>query len=146
MDDLRDKFVKRGLRCTKQRRAVYGALCSTKRHPTADELHHMVRSHHAGVSLATVYNALEAFAAAGLCKKLPTTSGSIRYDADMNEHLHFRSEPDGRIQDISPTLSDRLLSNLPVHVLREIERELGVSIDRVQIQLIGRGDERGLTE
>ena len=90
------------------------------------------------ISLATVYNALEAFAEAGLCKKLPTTSGSVRYDADMSEHLHFRSEPDGTIRDVSTELGGRLLKSIPQQVLRDIERDLGVAIDRVQVQLIGR--------
>jgi len=137
MEDVRAKFTKSGLRCTRQRLAIYRALCSTKSHPTADELHHMVAKPDLHVSLATVYNALEAFAAAGLCKKLPTISGSVRYDADMSEHLHFRSDADGRIRDVPPQLGERLLRNMPEQILREIERELGVCVERIQIQLVG---------
>ena len=41
--DLQDLFHERGLRRTRQREDIYRALASTRAHPTADELHSMVR-------------------------------------------------------------------------------------------------------
>jgi len=137
MEDVRDTFERHGLRSTKQRLSVYRALLATRSHPTADELHQMVCASDEHLSLATVYNTLEALSDAGLCRKLPTTSGSVRYDADVSDHLHIRLRDSGRIVDVPPALGDRLLAGLATDVIREIESETGVRIEGMQVQLLG---------
>ena len=48
------------------------------------------------LSLATIYNTLEAFCQAGLAQRLPTPNGCCRYDATLENHLHVRyRESDG---------------------------------------------------
>lgn len=89
------------------------------------------------MSLATVYNTLEAFSAAGLVRKIPTTNGTARYDADLSDHLHLRFRDDDRIVDVPQDLGRELVANLPEDVLAEIGRRLGVEVDGIQIQLIG---------
>ncbi|MEM1212909.1 MAG: transcriptional repressor [Planctomycetota bacterium] len=128
------------LRATKQRRAVYTALAATNQHPTADDLHHSVQARLPGISLATVYNTLEAFTDAGLVQKLPATSpnGSARYDADCHHHLHVRCAKTGRVADIPEDLSRQLLDMIPDARLAELEDRLGFTIDEVQIELLGR--------
>ncbi|MEM6551795.1 MAG: Fur family transcriptional regulator [Planctomycetota bacterium] len=128
------------LRATKQRRAVYTALAATDQHPTADDLHHAVQTSLPGISLATVYNTLEAFTDAGLVHKLPSNNpnGSARYDADCHHHLHVRCAETGRVADIPEDLSRQLLDMLPDARLAELEDRLGFTIDQVQIELLGR--------
>jgi len=134
----RQLFMQRNLRCTSQRTALFEALRACKSHPTAEELFEMVKPQMESLSLATVYNTLDALCEAGLARKLPTATGTCRYDADMTEHLHVRYQDTGEIQDVPPRLSRKLLDRLPEAVLAEIERELGVTIDGVNVQLIGR--------
>lgn len=138
MNDARDIFARHGLRCTRQRAALYDALRRSPSHPTADELYRMVRPRVGHLSLATVYNTLDAFCEAGLCRRLPTVSGCSRYDADTSEHIHVRDRESGAIADVPPALSERLIQNLPVDVLREIEDTLGVRIEGLNLQLIAR--------
>ena len=138
MTSTRQLFTQRNLRCTSQRIALFDALRACKSHPTAEELFELVMPQMGSLSLATVYNTLDALCEAGLARKLPTARGTCRYDADMSEHLHVRFVDTGEIQDVSPTLSRKLLDRLPESVLAEIERELGVTIDGVNVQLIGR--------
>lgn len=143
-DHVQDLFASRGLRCTKQRRAIYDALASTTSHPTADQLYKDVSGRVTGLSLATVYNTLEAFCQAGLAQKMPggtssTGSGtaSARYDATVDNHLHVRCARTGEVIDVPHDLSDRLLGSMPREVIDELERRLGFQIDQVQIELVG---------
>lgn len=128
-------FARQGIRCTRQRLAVYEALRATRCHPTAEELHRQVRSQVGGLSLATVYNTLEVLVRAGLCRRLPTTDGCCRFDADTSEHLHLRDRVSGQILDGPHDLGDALVRRLPSAVLREIEQRYGVRICGVSVQL-----------
>jgi Fe2+ or Zn2+ uptake regulation protein len=138
-DDLRALFRAHGLRCTRQREQIYAALAASKAHPTAEELHQTVRDTDGGLSLATIYNTLEAFTERGLCRRIPSPSGSgpSRFDADIENHAHVLLE-DGRLLDVPHDLSERIEAEIPAAILEEIERRLGVRIDRVSIQLAGR--------
>ncbi|TVQ61167.1 MAG: transcriptional repressor [Phycisphaerales bacterium] len=137
MTTYRDIFTRHGLRCTRQRETLYAALKVTKSHPTAEELHDRVRDQDAGLSLATVYNTLDAFTAAGLIRRLPSTlgSGPCRYDADTHEHVHLTT-PDGRIMDVPDDLSERFLDQLSDELVAELERRTGMRIGRVSVQLV----------
>ena len=130
-------FAKYGLRFTRQRRVLYEALASTDAHPTADELFrsHTVADHK--LSLATVYNTLEAFCEAGMAQKLPGKGGSARYDAAVHEHVHLRSRETGEVSDAPESLSRVLIECLPKDAIERIETEFGFKIDQVQIELVG---------
>ena len=90
------------------------------------------------MSRATVYNALEALCRTGLVRRLPTTTGCCRFDADTSHHLHVRFRETQEIRDVPQHLGDRLVSAMPRQALADIERALGVKIDGVNIQLIAR--------
>lgn len=129
-------FHRHGLRCTKQRTVIYDALAATKLHPTADELHAMVRGRVPGLSLATVYNTLDAFAECGLIRRLPShrASGACRYDADASNHVHAAT-PDGRVLDVPHDLSNRLMAGVPAALIAELEARLGVRVVAVNLEV-----------
>lgn len=122
------------LRCTTQRMAIYESLRECKRHPTAEELFQIVRPTTCRLSLATVYNTLEALCHAGLARKLPTPLGTCRYDADVSEHVHVRMRDTSEIMDVPHELSRALLEALPRELLNEVESRLGVRIEGVNLQ------------
>lgn len=134
---VRSLFERYGLRCTRQREQIYAALASTKSHPTAEELFNTVQHAEPGLSLATVYNTLDAFSECGLVRRVPCPSGSgaCRYDADMHEHVHV-TMGDGRILDVPDDLSAQLLAAVPEALLQDLERRLGVSVEGVNIQIV----------
>lgn len=138
---LPELFAEHGLRCTRQRRTLYEALQATNKHPTADELFASVSSSPAHaqhkISLATVYNTLEAFCQAGLAIKLPGKGSCSRYDASTHSHLHMRDAKTGKVVDAPHDISQILLSNLPQKVLDQIQDQLGFKVDQVQIELVG---------
>jgi Fe2+ or Zn2+ uptake regulation protein len=124
---IREVLDKNGLRCTRQREVIYEALAATKAHPTAEELFSSVRAVEPGLSLATVYNTLEALSSCGLVRKLPSPGGACRFDATVCDHVHL-STSDGRIMDAPEDLSDRLLSGISAEVIAELEQRLGVRV------------------
>lgn len=141
-EDTAQLFASHGLRCTRQRVAIYDALAASREHPTADELYRQVveRCQNCGVSLATVYNTLEAFCRAGLAHKLAGAgeNGSARYDAVRGNHLHMRCEETGTVADVPDDLGQQILHHIPPRVLAELESKLGFKVSQVQIELIGR--------
>lgn len=136
--DINSLFATRGLRVTRQRQAVYQALACTTRHPTADEIYQDVSRNDHDISLATVYNTLEALCKVGLAQKLSDGNGSARYDADVHNHVHLRDDISGKVTDVADQLSNQFFSRLPDDVLRKIEEQLGFRIDRINVELVGR--------
>lgn len=138
----RELFRRHGLRCTKQRQVIYAALTATTAHPTAEELLGMVNSGQPGLSLATVYNTLEALTSCGLARRLPshTGNGPCRYDADVTQHMHITTS-DGRVLDVPEDLAARMPMPLPPEISRELEQRLGVRITKVHVEIRGELDD-----
>ena len=135
-------FAKHNLRCTKQRKAILNALTASRCHPTADELYRQVQDALPGVSLATVYNTLEAFNDAGLISKLPDAgnNGSARYDAHREPHTHLRDRCTGKVADAPDDISQMILDHVPAQVLETIHERTGFTVDEIQVELVGKFD------
>jgi len=133
MDKVRSIFSSKQLRCTRQRADVYAALAATKAHPTAEQLHRMVRTTSPGTSLATVYNTLEALCDAGLARKIPTSEGGARYDADLTDHLHAVTG-DGQLVDVPEDLSGEVLGAIPSDLHKRLESRLGITVRHITVQ------------
>ena len=116
-------------------------MAATKLHPTAEELYLTLRDSEPGMSLATVYNTLEALTAAGLARRLPCPRGACRYDADVRDHVHL-TLLDGRMADVPDDLSARMLDGVPGGAIADLERRLGVRVAGISIQVIAAEPER----
>lgn len=135
---MAERFTRSGLRRTRQREVVYRALAHACSHPTAEELLRLAHDHTRDLSLATVYNTLDALVRAGLCRRIaPAAGGAWRYDADMHPHAHVTRE-DGSLIDLPDDLSQRLL-RLDPDLLAEVERRLGVKVRGVAVQVVADG-------
>ena len=80
-----------GLRPTRQRMILAGLLVGDgeNRHVTAESLHASVGQSDEKVSLATVYNTLRAFCAAGLMQEVVVDGSKSYFDTRMDDHPHF---------------------------------------------------------
>ena len=90
------------------------------------------------MSLATVYNTLDAFTAAGLILRVPSPSGSCHFCGKQGAHLHLYLGDGDDIVDVPEDLGHRMMQALPMEILAEIERRLEVSIDGIDLRLSGR--------
>jgi Fur family peroxide stress response transcriptional regulator len=114
-NSLAQSLANSGLRNTPQREVVYELLLSERTHPTADELFSRVKSKLPNISLATVYNCLEALVGCGLVKQVNLERGPSRYCPNLKEHAHLHDEITGAVSDIEvpSDLIEKLRSLLP---------------------------------
>lgn len=91
-----------GLRPTRQRLALATLLFGDgqDRHVTAEQLHAQARRDGAKVSLATVYNTLNQFTAAGLLREVSAGPGRVYFDTNVSAHHHFLVEDESVLVDI----------------------------------------------
>ena len=90
-----------GLRPTRQRLALARLLFQRgHRHLTAEDLHAEALDAGVRVSLATVYNTLHQFTAAGLLRSVTVEGSKSHFDTNTVDHHHFYCEEDGRLMDI----------------------------------------------
>ncbi|MDA1006688.1 MAG: transcriptional repressor [Verrucomicrobia bacterium] len=90
-----------GLRMTKQRRAVYQVLLDDRDHPTANDVFRRAQDRMLSISLATVYNCLEALVEHGLVNQVNFDREPSRFCSNLKEHVHFHDEKTGVIHDIT---------------------------------------------
>ena len=89
-----------GLRMTRQRQEIYRILIEQRDHPTANEVFMRAKDHLPNISLATVYNCLEALVAHGIIRQVNFERESSRYCPNLTEHGHFHDAATGIIHDI----------------------------------------------
>ena len=76
------------------------------------------------VSLATVYNTLHQFTAAGLLREIAVDGARVYFDTNVSDHHHFLIEDSGELQDIhGATVA---LGNLPAP-------PDGLRVDRIDV-------------
>jgi Fur family iron response transcriptional regulator len=96
-----DRLRAAGLRPTRQRLALALLLFDGEdRHMTAEHLHGEAQARSIRVSLATVYNTLHQFTAAGLLREVVVEPGRSYFDTNVSDHHHFFCESTGHLQDI----------------------------------------------
>jgi Fur family iron response transcriptional regulator len=99
--DVIERLRTVGLRPTRQRVALAGLLFgAADRHVTAEQLHGEAIAASIAVSLATVYNTLHQFTAAGLLREVVVEPGRSYFDTNNDDHHHFFCESTGHLQDI----------------------------------------------
>ena len=98
---LATRLQSAGLRATPKRIAIGGLLFDGHdRHVTADDVAALARDAGVRVSLATVYNTLNQFVAAGLLKRITLDSDRTYFDTNIAEHHHLFFEESGELRDI----------------------------------------------
>jgi Fur family iron response transcriptional regulator len=114
-----------GLRPTRQRMSLAKLLFDAgDRHLTAEQLHQEATTGRVRVSLATVYNTLHQFTAAGLLREVVVQPGRSYFDTNTTDHHHFFIESNGHLEDIPG--DSVALSRLP-------EPPAGTRIARVEV-------------
>jgi Fur family transcriptional regulator, peroxide stress response regulator len=122
----------RGLRLTGPRRVVLDVLRSTGSHPTAEQVHRLVRRRLPRVSLGTVYRNLRLLVGEGLAAEIQ--GPHARFDANMEAHHHFTCLRCGRILDV-----DGPLAEPQAEALRgRIAARTGLAITHHRIEFFGR--------
>ena len=91
-DQLEQKFQKKGLKLTDQRRTIARVILESKEaygesdHPDVDELYNRVSKIDPKISIATVYRTVKLFEEAGILTKHDFKGGKARYEAMIESH------------------------------------------------------------
>ena len=91
-DPLEQKFQKKGLKLTDQRRTIARVILESKEaygesdHPDVDELYNRVSKIDSKISIATVYRTVKLFEEAGILTKHDFKGGKARYEAIVESH------------------------------------------------------------
>ena len=114
-----------GLRPTRQRLALAEMLFqSGDRHVCAEELLAEAEAAEVDVSLATVYNTLNQFEAAGILRQVAIEGGKTYFDTNMSDHLHFFVRGQNRLIDVA---TDQMrITGLP-------DLPPGTELDRIDV-------------
>lgn len=117
-----------GLRPTAARRRIYETVFQAPqpRHWDAGALAAALAASGEKVALASVYNVLDAFADAGLLKKIHLGGGAAVFDTDVSPHLHIMLDDDGSILNLHET--EELYAFLKRYVDEPEKREIDVVI------------------
>jgi Fur family transcriptional regulator, peroxide stress response regulator len=97
---LSERLETSGFRFTPQRERVYAVLLAKRDHPTAEEVFIRAKHEMPEISMATVYNCLDALVTCGLARQVTVERGATRFCPNMREHCHFYCDSCQSIFDI----------------------------------------------
>ena len=117
-----------GFRFTPQRRLVYSLLLHRRDHPTANEMFLRAKQSLPEISMATVYNCLDALVQCGLVRAVNLDRAATRYCPNMAEHCHFYCDRCGGIFDVNYD---------PAQAQADVPLPAGFSITHFDISLRG---------
>jgi Fur family peroxide stress response transcriptional regulator len=86
---LNERLTTSGFRFTPQRQHVYAVLLQKRDHPTAEEVFIRAKREMPDISMATVYNCLDALVKCRLARQVTVERGAARFCPNMQEHCHF---------------------------------------------------------
>ena len=101
-DQIEEKFQKKGLKLTDQRKTIARVLLESKEaygesdHPDVDELYNRVSKIDPKISIATVYRTVKLFEESGILMKHDFKDGKARYELN-DDHNHLIDMKSGNI-------------------------------------------------
>jgi Fe2+ or Zn2+ uptake regulation protein len=98
--DVAERLRRARLRVTGPRLALLAELGRNRSHPSAWDLHRLLRRRHRSLSVSTVYLNLEAFIRTGLARRLPGRDGAMRVDGTAPDHDHAVCRGCGEVFDV----------------------------------------------
>ena len=114
-NEIINKLRGSGLRPTKQRILIAKNLFDNKKtfHFTVETLNRKINKNgNKKISLATIYNTVEAFTNAGYLKEILTSKNKSYYDTNIKSHHHFYDESSKELTDIN--YNQVKLSKVPI--------------------------------
>ena len=97
---LNERLATSGFRFTPQRQHVYDVVMQKRDHPTVEEVFIRAKQTMPDISMATVYNCLDALVQCGLIRHVNLDRAATRFCPNMKEHSHFYCDECGGIYDI----------------------------------------------
>jgi Fur family peroxide stress response transcriptional regulator len=127
-----DAARKAGVKLTHQRLEIFREVASSIEHPPVDAVFRAVRKRIPTVSLDTVYRTLWMIEALGVIATIGPRRGTVRFDANLEQHHHFVCVRCGLTRDFEDAALDAL------RIPRGVEQHGQVLATRVELRGICR--------
>jgi Fur family peroxide stress response transcriptional regulator len=108
---------------------VFSILLDERNHPTADEVYTRTKTRMPTISMATVYNCLEALVTCGLVKQVNIEREPTRYCPNLAPHAHFHCRDTGRVYDVP----------VPEEMMKDLAKVLPGKYSADSVELVFRG-------
>jgi Fur family transcriptional regulator, peroxide stress response regulator len=112
-EHLSQRLTTNGFRFTPQREHVYNVLLGERDHPTAEEVFIRAKRAMPDISMATVYNCLDALVRSGVARQVTVDRGATRFCPNMSEHCHFHCDTCENVFDIELSSGEPAGCTLP---------------------------------
>lgn len=122
LERFKDVARRAGVKFTHQRLEIFRAVASSVEHPSAEAVYRAVRAGMPTVSLDTVYRTLWLLTDLGLLNTLGPRQDSVRFDANLAHHHHYRCVKCGMVRDFESPELDHLTIPHSVNRFGEITR------------------------
>ena len=133
IEDIRNKFLKKGLKITPQRVVILEAIYKLNNHPKADSIIEYIRKSHPNIAIGTVYKVLDTLVENDLIRKVKTDNDIMRYDAIIEKHHHIYFSDSDKIEDYF----DDELNELLAKYFKEKNIQ-NIKIEDIRLQIIGK--------
>lgn len=100
MENIIKRLKKKGVVLTPQRLAVANFLDGNFTYPSVEEIYTKLKKIYPTISLATIYNSLEALKTAGEIQELTIRRDKVCFDPDPSPHHHFYCNKCKKVLDI----------------------------------------------
>jgi Fur family peroxide stress response transcriptional regulator len=97
---LNERLATSGFRFTPQRQHVYNVLLQKRDHPTVEDVFIRAKEGMSDISMATVYNCLDALVKCGLVRQVQLQRGATRFCPNMEDHCHYSCDACGKVFDV----------------------------------------------
>jgi Fur family peroxide stress response transcriptional regulator len=111
--EFNERLATSGFRFTPQRQHVYDVLLQKRNHPTAEEVFIRAKRSMPEISMATVYNCLDALVRSDLVRQVTVDRGAARFCPNMHEHGHFYCDECDSVFDIELAENSSKAVSLP---------------------------------
>ena len=131
-----EKLRKSGLRPTKQRIKICEVLFNTDKtfHFTINDLNKMIESNaNQKISLATLYNTVNAFEKKGYLKEIAINSNQTYFDTNISSHHHFFDEKEKKLIDLEneDVYPIKIKKTIPGKKIKSVEVIIKIETDRI---------------
>jgi Fur family peroxide stress response transcriptional regulator len=109
---IAQKLINHQIKPSVHRIMVYEYLMTQQNHPNVEQIFLYLRRDFPTISKATIYNTLNLFVGEGLVRGITIEDKEIRYDANVENHGHFKCEACGKVYDFKVEIDELAVSGL----------------------------------
>ena len=119
IEEITNELKNNNIRLTPQRLKVLEYLSNSREHPTVDQIYNVLKKEVPSLSKTTIYNTLNYLSELNLIKVLLSDDNEAHFDADTDDHGHFKCTSCKRIYDFEIDMDSCITEKLNDYKIEE---------------------------